>query len=320
LLALTAVPPRAASGIGSRLRAAIRFVDEYTSPRDGTAGNFEHPSFFQGTFNGGADGFYLFGLSGVLTGAGAAGCGIAVQRWTGSQVAGVVAGTLVGAALGVGASVVLGHGMTPASAVGGALLGGFETLRGDSRAVNRDANNLLSAFFMSGPAKMAAPLGSMIGMHCKTTSSRMIVGGLTGAALGAAVAAAFPSGTGVAAAAAISGLCGMVGPFFGPRLSQLLRNAAQDVGKGLSWVGQKLGHAPSTTPKGPPSKLMTVVGTVPVAFCREGIRAFFISGGSLQSVIVGGLKESVQQIQIVVSAKPEARHPQTGTPPASNAA
>lgn len=294
----------------SFVRRAVEFADTYTSPRPETAGNLGSPSYFQAAFNGAADGFYVFGPLGIMTGAGAAACGIAVHSWTGHQWMGVVAGSLVGSIAGmmVGARTTLGAPTLLGSAVGGALLGAYETLRGDSVARCRDSATITSAFFLPGPAKLAASLGSMVGSHCESTTAKVLVSAAIGTAAGVAVAAAIPGGAGMLAAGIISGLSAAAGPFIGPRQSQLLRNLSADVGKGLQKVGQTMGIVhPGAAPRHSRwSKAAAVLGTIPVSFAREGVHAFFTSDGSLAAVLFGGIKESARQIHIVLTQKDDA--------------
>lgn len=280
------------------IREGLRRVDAYTSPRPETSGNLEQPSYFQAAFNGAVDGLYMFGPIGLVTGSAPAVLGIAVQKRAG-QAAGIAVGTLSGAAVGAAVAATLGGPLgVAAGAVGGGLLGAFETFRGHTESESRDCANasMLSSLFLNGPVKMAAGLAGMAGGAAQRPLTKALIGAAVGAALGAGMAAAGLGTVSVATAAAVSGVTGAVGPFFGPRFSQFFRNLADDIGHGVTKVGHKLGLSEE-------GRLARAIGTVPASFVKEGLRGFLYSDGSLKGLLVGGVKESVRQVHIALSTR-----------------
>lgn len=297
--------PESPSPLGRTRRAmkkAVDWVDRYTSPRPTTSGNFRRASYFQASMQGAAEGFYLFGPTGIVTGAGSAALGVAVGRKTGKRALGVLAGCAAGAALTAGLVGLFGSPVTSAAAlVGGGLVGAFQTIRADSESRVRDSGGnatLISAAFLPGPAKMAGGIGASLASRIESKPLKALAGAGAGAALGAGLAAIGFTPVGVATAAVGGGLAGALGPFFGPRFSQFFRNLAEDIGKGVDRLGQKVGLLSKPLPE----KTANSVGSVPSSFLKEGLRGFIYSDGSLVGFLVGGVMESIQQMHIAVFA------------------
>lgn len=282
---------------------AIRWLDDYTKPRADTAGNFKQASYFQAAFQGGSEGFYLMGPAGIAAGGASAITGAFVQNKTGSQVAGLAAGTAVGAGLGAAVGALTGMPLFGAAMVGG-LVGSFQTIRAHGESKIRDSGGnatMISAFFVPGPAKVAGGIGAAMGARMESKWAQALVGGASGAALGAGLAAIGYAPVSIATAALGSALAGAAGPFIGPRFSQFFRNLAQDAGRGISNLLVKSG----IVEKPLDDKKAGVLGSVPAAFLKEGMRGFQLSDGGLSGFVVGGLMESVQQAQIALFSKKE---------------
>ncbi len=284
---------------------AVTWMDDYTSARETTGGNFKSANYFQAFFQGGTEGYYLMGPAGVVAGAGSALTGSFIQNKTGSQVLGVVCGTAVGAALGTAVGALSGQPLVNAGVLGG-LLGGFQTIRSDGRSEIRDAGGnatMISAFFIDGPAKVAGGIGAAAGARYEKGWQRALIGAGVGAATGAGLAAIGFAPATVPVAALGAGLAGAVGPFFGPRFSQFFRNLAEDSGKGMEWVGMRTGLA-----RGPiDEKYRNAMGAVPAAFIKEGLRGFMYSDGGLSGFVIGGAMESVQQAHIMFFSEKDAK-------------
>lgn len=292
------------------LKKAIKWLDDYTKPREGTSGNFKEANYFQATFQGATEGFYLLGPAGVVAGAGAALTGSFVQNKTKSQVLGVLSGTATGAALGAAVGALTGNPLANAAIVGG-ILGGFQTIRSHGLSEVRDSGGnatMVSAFFIPGPAKVAGGFGAAAGARMESPAAKALVGAAVGAATGAGLAAIGFAPVSVTTAAIGSGVAGAIGPFFGPRFSQFFRNLAEDAGKGLVWVGEKVGLVKNE----PSENVSNAAGAVPAAFIKEGLRGFMYSDGGLAGFIIGGAMESIQQAHIMLFSgkdKKEAEPP-----------
>ncbi|MEW6280278.1 MAG: hypothetical protein AB1758_16740 [Candidatus Eremiobacterota bacterium] len=288
------------------IKRAVRWLDEYTSPRANTAGNFKEANYFQATFQGATEGFYLMGPMGVLAGAGSAVAGSFVQNKTGNQLLGVLTGTAMGAGLGAAAGAFGGTALGTAAILGG-LLGGFQTIRSHGQSSIRDAGGnatMISAFFMDGPSKIAGGIGAAAGAKCKNPWAKALMGAAVGAATGATLAAVGFAPVSVTMAAAGCGLAGAVGPFFGPRFSQFFRNVAEDAGMGIDKVQSSITDRPMS------EKTRNAVGAVPAAFVKEGLRGFMYSDGGLSGFIIGGTMESIQQAHIMFFSQKEEKQNQ----------
>lgn len=279
------------------LQRGVQWLDEYTSPRDATSGDFKKASYFQATFQGGTEGFYLMGPLGAVAGAGSAVAGTVVGNKTNSRLLGVLTGAGVGAALACATAALTGVPLVQTAMLGG-LLGSFQTIRSDGLSKIRDSGGnatMVSAFFVPGPAKMAGGIGAAAGARFQHPAAQALVGAATGAAMGAGLAAIGFAPVGVAVAAVGSGLAGAVGPFIGPRFSQFFRNLAEDIGKGVSKGLVKIGVMDEPMKDKPAN----AVGAVPAAFIKEGMRGFQLSDGGLAGFVVGGIMESIQQAHIM---------------------
>lgn len=280
------------------LKKAVDWIDDYTSPRESTSGNFKKASYFQAAFQGGTEGFYLMGLPGVASGASAAITGAFVQNKTGSQVAGVLAGTAVGAGLGAAVAGMSGQPLAHLSMLGG-IIGCFQTIRAHGEAKIRDSGGnatMISAFFVPGPAKVAGGIGAAMGARFESPAAQAAVGAASGAALGAGLAAIGFAPVSVARAALGSAAAGAIGPFVGPRFSQLFRNLAEDIGEGVEKGAQKIGLIDGEMSQ----KTTNAIGSIPSSFIKEGLRGFQFSDGGLAGFVIGGLMESVQQAHIAM--------------------
>lgn len=290
---------------------AIRWLDKYSKPRPETTGDLEGDSYFQAAFNGAVDGLYVFGPVGAAFTAGSAAVGMGVRKATDNKALGIASAMASGAALaGLLVGVVAG-GPVLVPVVTGALMGGYQVLRGDKSSKIRDAGNgsLLSAPFLPGPARMVGGMAGMMAAHCKTTKGKLAAGALTGMATAGALTLLVAGAGAVAPALLAGGLAGAVGPFFGPRFSQVFRNLAQDFGKPIDKLMQKL--RPDHQPGEHTSKAALLAGTVPAAFVKEGIRGMVLSKGSLPNAMIGGAKEAIRQVHVVMSQKdPEPKPPQ----------
>ncbi len=290
-----ATPPTA-----SPFKRAVKWLDDYTSPREGTSGNFKEANYFQATFQGATEGFYLLGPAGALAGAGAAVGGSFVQNKTQSQVLGVLTGTALGAGLGAAAGALVGNPLGRAAILGG-ILGGFQTIRSHGLSEVRDSGGnatMISAFFVPGPAKVAGGFGAAAGARMESPAAKALVGAAVGAATGAGLAAIGFAPVSVTTAAIGSGVAGAIGPFFGPRFSQFFRNLAEDAGKGLVTVGEKVGLIKKEVSENG----RNAAGAVPAAFIKEGLRGFMYSDGGLAGFIIGGAMESIQQAHIMMAS------------------
>lgn len=283
------------------MKKPVRWIDEYTSPRETTDGNLPKANYFQAFLQGGTEGYFLMGPPGIAAGAGSALMGTLTQNKTGNELVGLLAGTATGVGLGVAVGALSGQPLLDAGILGG-LLGGFQTTRAHANASVRDsgaAATMLGALAIEGPAKMAGGLGAAAGGRMEKGWQRALVGVGVGASLGAGLAAVGFAPLSVPLSAAAGGITGGVGPFFGPRFSQLFRNLSEDSGKGMECVGLKTGLA-----KGPMDpRHRNALGAVPAAFVKEGLRGFLYSDGGWQGLVLGGAIGSVQQANIMYASQ-----------------
>lgn len=287
---------------GSAVKKSVKAVDDYTSPREGTAGDFKKASYFQSGFTGALEGFYVLGPAGIVTGAASGLAGSAVSNATGKVSMGVVTGIVTGAALGAGTAALVGG---PAGLVGGAIAGGvlgaMETFRGDSKSQTRDGAgtaNMISAAFVPGPAKMAGGIGSAIGTRFKSKIAKAMMGGISAAAIGGVLAAVGFAPVSIPIAVAGCAAAGVAGPFVGPRFSQLFRNLANDIGNGIEKGLKKVGLVKEDKGMG---KAKNVVGAIPASIIKEGIRGFALSGGDIGKMVIGSVTESVKQTHMFLN-------------------
>ena len=288
----------------SAVKKGYDAVDRYTSPREETGGDFEKASYFQACFTGSTEGLCVMGVPGIFVGAGSAAMGVAVTNKTGSQAAGVAAGIATGAATGAAIGAVVGGPMGIAGgAIAGGILGAMETFRGNPSSATRDAAgnaNMISAPFVPGPAKMAGGIGSAVGSKMESKMAKSVVGGTVAAAVGGTLAAIGFAPVSIPVAIVSCAAAGVLGPHLGPRYSQFFRNLSNDIGKGLTKVGQKLGIVSKDSDGG---KAKNVIGAIPSSFIKEGIRGFALSDGSISKMLIAGVMESVEQAHIFLKSK-----------------
>lgn len=288
----------------SLVRKAIGWLDDYTKPRTHTAGNFSEASKFQAAFQGGTEGFYLWGLPGVVAGAGSATLGTIVQNKSGSQILGVITGTAVGAAAGYVISLVTGDlTAVPTTAV----LGLFQTVRAHGKSEVRDSGGnatMISAGLagagIPGLSKIGGGLGAVTAVRLKEKLEKIeylkdkpklmkaiqaAVGAVSGAASGVILSTLFSPPVGLATVIGFSAAAGAVGPFFGPRFSQFFRNVAEDAGKGAQKIYEKIKNSADTVK----NKALTVLGGAGTgAAVTAGLAAAFSLPVALPIVLAVG--------------------------------
>ncbi|MCD4783104.1 MAG: hypothetical protein K8T10_04645 [Candidatus Eremiobacteraeota bacterium] len=296
---------KAGKKVVEKVKDGVEFIDDYTSPREETAGNFKKASYFQACFTGATEGFYVMGLPGVAMGAVPAAVGVAVSNKTGKESLGVVAGVISGAAVGAGVgAIVTGPAGVVAGAITGAILGAMETFRGSSKSETRDGGgnaNMISAPFIPGPAKMAGGIGSAIGTRMKSKTAKSVVGGIAAAAIGGTLAAIGFAPVSIPVAIAACGAAGVLGPIMGPRYSQLFRNLSNDIGKLVGKAAKKIGLVKEGKDMDPNKK--NIIGAIPSSFVKEGLRGFALSDGNIGKMLLGGVMESIEQAHIFLTQK-----------------
>lgn len=297
-------------------KKVLHAIDEYTSPRESTAGNFEKPSYFQACVQAGVEGFYMEGPIGIVAGALSSAAGVFGEDKTGSFKKGILAGCATGVALQVGLGLLAGAGPAGLAtrALTGGLMGLFFTMRGNQSSDTRDSAgnaNMITACVVHGPAKLAGGIGAALATKVESKPAKALVGAATSAAIGAGLAAIGFSPVGIVTATIISGLAGGLGPFVGPRFSQLFRNLSNDLGKGLNKLFDVCGKESKTEEgKEKRTRFANCVGSLPSSFVKEGVRGFFLSDGGLSGFVVGGIMETIQQAQIFLCSKMEKNLPE----------
>jgi len=300
-------PPRGPLG------KAVKWLDDYTRPRQETTGDLQQNSYIQPMFHAVPGGFAFMGMQGIGIAAGASLAATAVGRQTKSRTLTFAAGAATGAALAAGLGALTGS-LGPAAIVGGGLLGGVQAFRGDKAASVRDASGnatLISGLFLPGTSKIAGAVASGVGASLGTKSPliQSAVGAGTGAALGFGLAAMGLAPGGMALTVGMSALAGGIGPLFGPRFSQGFRNLAQDSGQAAVKGLEKLG-----VPKGAVNEdVANGIGSFPSQFIKEGLRGFVNSDFQISGMLVGGAVESFELIELFWEqkrgAKDEDGHP-----------
>jgi len=296
---------KAGKKVVEKIKDTVEFIDDYTSPREGTKGDFKNASYFQACFTGATEGFYVMGLPGIVGGAVPAAVGVAVTNKTGKTSLGVGAGVLSGAAVGAGiGAITTGPAGAVVGGVTGAILGAMETFRGSSESETRDGGgnaNMISAPFVPGPAKMAGGIGAAIGTRMKSKTAKSVVGGIAAAAIGGTLAAIGFAPVSIPVAIAACGAAGVLGPILGPRYSQFFRNLSNDVGNLLEKGAKKIGLVKDDKDIDPKRK--NVLGAIPSSFIKEGIRGFALSDGNIAKMLAGGVMESIEQAHIFITQK-----------------
>lgn len=281
------------------LGKAVKWLDDYTKPRQETAGDLEQNSYIQPMFHAVPAGFAFMGMQGIGIAAGASLAATAVGRHTKSRVLTFAAGAATGAALAAGIGALSAGPLAPAAIVGGGLLGAVQAFRGDKAAKVRDASGnatLISGLFLPGTSKIAGAVASGVGASLGASSpwTQAAVGAGTGAALGWGLSAMGMAPGGAALTIGLSALAGGLGPLFGPRFSQGFRNLAQDSGEAAVKGLEKLG-----VPKGKINEDVAMgIGSFPSQFIKEGLRGFVNSDFQISGMLVGGAVESLELIEL----------------------
>ncbi|MBI3924520.1 MAG: hypothetical protein HY319_03185 [Armatimonadetes bacterium] len=301
-------PEEAGSGAPEQknpLRRAIDALDRYTSPRPSTGGDLEEHDYLQSLFHAWGSGFAFMGLPGVGIASACSVAGTYVARKTGSRATALAAGAITGAATAAAVGGLTGS-LAPSLVVGGALLGGLQTLRGDRSSRVRDASGgatMLTGLFLPGASKIAGAVASGVGSTAEEPWKQALIGAAVGAAVGGALGATGLAGAGAFSspigAALISAAGGAIGPFLGPRFSQLFRNLANDCGTALAALTARKGIPLDETHA-------NMVGAFPAQFVKEGVRGFINSDFNVSGLVVGGLMESIELAHLFwASKKPE---------------
>lgn len=289
------------------LKKFVDWLDEYTSPRKGTGGDFHENDYIQPMFHAVGSGYAFMGLPGVAVAAASSLAGTFATRKTKSAKIGLLAGGVTGALVAVALGAAMGGPGIVAGVIGGGLLGVMQTLRGDAKSSVRDGSGgatMFTGFFLPGTSKIAGAIAS--GIACKTTSpkAKFLVGLLSGAAIGAMLGAIGFAPGGIIFPAVISAIGGATGPFFGPRFSQFFRNLANDCGKLVVQGLRKLG----VSDKAISEKTANVIGAFPSQFIKEGIRGFINSDFQISGLVVGGLTEGLELAHVFLFSKDAQNH------------
>jgi hypothetical protein len=272
-----------------------------SSPRPSTLGDFDGPAWFQAGFQASVEGFYLGGLAASGGCLAASMSGLWVGHKSGSQLAGCLTGSAVASTI-MGALAAGGGpaAYIPATITGG-LLGAFVTFRGNARSRVRDsAGNaaMLAAPFLHGPSKVVAGLGAATAEKIGGSSrQRALVGAAVAGGLGAALSACGYAPLGLLGTTAICTAAGAIGPFFGPRFSQFFRNTSLELGDHIVAGAKKVGleHEPSR-------RVSNALGAIPSSFMKEGLRGCMLADFSPTAFVLGGIAESIQQMDIFLHA------------------
>lgn len=287
---------------------AWRALDDYTSPRENTAGDLEDHDYVQSLLHAWGAGYSFMGVQGVGI---ASACSVAstfVARKTDSRLAALATGALVGAATAAAASSLSGA-LSPALIAGGVLLGGLQALRGDKLSRVRDSSGgatMITGLFLPGTAKIAGAVAAGVAGSEAKPATRALIGACTGAALGAALGALGLAPAGPVLTAVVSAAGGAIGPFFGPRFSQFFRNLGNDCGKAVQRLADKAGL---DTDKADP-RTMDMLGAFPAQFAKEGLRGLINSDFDIKGMLAGGLSETVEMVHLIWAQKKGEQKPE----------
>jgi hypothetical protein len=288
-----APPPRPSGPREKGLKGFVQAVDEYTSPRATTAGNFHKHDYGQGLLHAVGTGYAFSGWSGMgITAACALACTF-VGRKTDSRIATLVAGAATGVLASTALAAATGAPLI-AAAGAGAMLGGFQAMCSDKLARVRDAaegGTLLTSLLLPGTAKIAGAIGAGLGVTHERPVLKAATGALIGAGLGAACAVAGMTGGSVLGSALISGLGGAVGPLIGPRIAQFFRNFANDTGK-LVMKGLEKTPLHGRLDE----RKANCLGAYPATVIREGIMGMAEADFSLVGLATASITESAEMI------------------------
>lgn len=236
------LPPPHENKVLAAAKKVVHAVDEYTSPRETTAGNFEKPSAVIALLSGSADGLLYFGLPGVVVGAGSAMAGYAANRFTNNRAVAALAATAAGAGLCAATLAIASAPVTvPAVVAAGALFGLFEAGRTDKDAERRDASNcvMMLPSVLPGPTRFTVAIGSALSQDLHNPVAKAAVGGISAAALTAAVTV-LTGGLALPLVAA-AGIGGVLAPVLGHRIWQGARNGMADLAGGVTRLLVKTG-------------------------------------------------------------------------------
>lgn len=291
----------------SNLPGAIGWLDRYTKARPSTGGDLDQNSYIQPMFHAIPAGFAFMGMQGIAVGAAASLAATFVDRKLDSRVLAFAAGAATGAATAAALGSLTGP-LGVAQIVGGALLGGIQSFRGDKDAAVRDSSGnatLISGLFLPGTSKLAGAVGSGLGacLEDQPVWKRMAAGAVTGAALGGALSAIGMAPAGMGLTVALSALAGGVGPVFGPRFSQGFRNLGNDSGRMANNGLRKLGVPEEKLSE----DLANQIGAFPGQFLKEGLRGFINSDMQISGMLVGGAVESFELIELYWEQKRGAK-------------
>lgn len=294
----------------SYLKKIIQKIDDYTSPRETTAGNYEKFSNFQTIMHAAPAGYALFntlgsGLLGALSATASACLGGYVQEKTGSNILGILTGGITGAVSGGLLGSFGGPAGTCAGIVNGLLLGVLMVFRGDAKASVRDtAGNslIISGLFVPGTGKIAGGIAAAIAEKIgKSNKSKALIGAGVGALAGGILAAAGFSPVGLPVAVAASAAAGAIGPYIGLRFSQLFRNLSQDIGNSLEKYLKK-----HKVIKGElDQEVVNSLGAFPASLLKEGIRSSIYSDGSPLAVLFSSICETLELVHMFLVSKGE---------------
>lgn len=268
----------------------MNWVKDYTDP-------LPRNSYIQPMFTAIPGGFAFMGLRGIGVTVGASLAATAVERHTRSRALAVVAGAATGAATAAGLSRLQGP-IGIATVVGGGLLGGMQAFRGDKSSRVRDAAGnatLINGLFLPGTSKIAGAIGSGVGASLDASPwAQAALGAASGAALGFGLSSLGMAPAGMAMTVGLSAAAGGLGPLFGPRFSQGFRNLASDSGNKLLQGLEKAGLAKAEGSH----ELAKGLGAFPSQFLKEGLRGFINSDFQLSGMLVGGVTESLELVEL----------------------
>lgn len=287
----------------SVFRRAIHWLDEMSSPKPSTLGDFDGPAWFQASFQAAVEGMYMNGLAGSAACTAASLAGLYSGDKSHSQTVACLAGAGVAAAVlgafaGGGSMASLTSAAVTHAAITGALLGAFVTFRGNQSSRVRDSAgnaSMLAGPFLHGPGKVAAGLGAATAQRIGGPPlGQAAIAGVMAGAIGASLGYVGFTQLGPIGSGLVCGVAGGLGPSFGPRFSQFFRNASLELGDVIVSGAEKVGLM-----KTPPSRpVINAMGAVPSSFVKEGVRGCILADLSLKAFILGGIAESIQQMDI----------------------
>lgn len=291
-----ATAPEAEVPTPGRLRRAVDWLDRNTKAAPDTHGNFSTPPYIPALLIACIEGYALRGVPGILPEAAAAVSSVFVEHKTKSNLLAVATGVSVGAGLACVTFPANGPAQMVTNALTGALLGGFQSYRGNKIADTRGAGTmgaLISATFMiGGAAKVSAGIAAAASKHFTDKKSPWIQAAL-GAGLGAAIASGLAAvGYGPSSIpyfVGASALAGGLGPILGPRYSQMFRNISKFCGTRIEAGLQKTG----ALKKQLSSKARNCLGALPAGATKEGFAGLLYADGHIAGLIAGTMVEAI---------------------------